>query len=85
MPTDQQINVINVEIEEKERNEFIINEAYVILWNINGKLAWFIGYVKEMLSNSKYRVEHLERVKYDSNIYWRYPMTASYFCERLLP
>ena len=36
--------MINVEIEEKERDEFIINEAYVILWNINiggeGSLAF---------------------------------------------
>ena len=43
------------------------------LWDeIEGK-QWYIGYCKEVRGDGTFLVEHVERVKKNGNLKWRYP------------
>ena len=50
-----------------------VNDTCVIVWYVDSKWVWFIGYVKEKLSDEKYSVDHLERVKEGNSLTWKYP------------
>lgn len=61
--------VVNAQV----NTEFETNDNCVVLWYINGRWDWFIGYVKERLNDDQYMVDHLERVRSGNNSGWRYP------------
>ena len=51
---------------------FKVNDVCVVIWDIKGKAAWFIGYIKSQ-DGEHYIIEHLERTN-DTDDSWRYPV-----------
>ena len=65
-----------------------INDTCVIAWYIESTWVWFIGYVKEKLSDEQYLVDHLERVKEGSSLAWKYPNnddTSTIYSDQIIP
>ena len=50
-----------------------INNTYMIARYIENNWDWFIGYVKEKLSDNHYSVDHLERLNEGNSTAWKYP------------
>ena len=50
-----------------------INNAYMKAWYIENKWDWFIGYVKDKLSDNQYSVDHLERLGEGNSTAWKCP------------
>ena len=53
-------------------SEIKLSNIYVIAQYSENKWDWFIGYVKDKLSDKHYSAEHLERVKEGNSTAWKY-------------
>ena len=50
-----------------------INNTYMIAWHIENTWNWFVGYVKDKLSDNHYAKDHLEILKGGNSTVWKYP------------
>ena len=59
----------------EEEAILVVNQICVTVWNeVNGK-QWYIGYCTEVKENGTFLVEHVDRVKKNSNLKWKYPVS----------
>ena len=63
------------EVEEIVESPIALNvyQMCIVLWTVNGKRKWFLGYCTKVLDDGRYEIEHLERVSEKKNLKWRYP------------
>ena len=52
-----------------------INELYVTLWTESGKRVWYLGYCTS-INGDKIIIDHMHRVRKNSNIMWKYPQVS---------
>ena len=50
-----------------------INDFYVVVWAVDSRMHWFLGYVKEQ-DDGHYLVDHLERESDGNDYMWKYPL-----------
>ena len=60
-------------VDNEEELILQINDICVTLW-LEGKVKqWYIGYSKEIADDGTFVVDHIHRVKKDSNLSWKFP------------
>ena len=60
----------------------------VVVWNVQGVYNWYLGYVKDQISDNCYLVDHLQCVQTKSNLFWKYPNTddtKKFEIEKMIP
>ena len=50
-----------------------INNLCVVVWAVDGRWHWFLGYIKEQ-GDDHYLVDHLEREGDGNDYTWKYPL-----------
>ena len=53
--------------------EVFVNSVVAVIWIVNAKKTWYLGYITEIKENDEYIVDHLERVQSTKNELWRFP------------
>ena len=71
LPSNQDLSEALLKPVVTERR--LINEMYVVVWQEDDGLQWYLGFVCKELEDNKYRVEHLERYPSTQNDFWRHP------------
>ena len=54
---------------------FSVNDSCAVVWYLGAKWKRFLGYIKEKVEGENYLMEHLERVKTNHGMLWKYPDT----------
>ena len=58
----------------------------MIAWYMENSWDWFVGYVKDELSDNQYSVDHLERLKKGNSPAWKYSdIEDSIFNGQIIP
>ena len=65
----------NQEIDTSNNITFKANQLCVTVWNDGDMLTWYVGYWISMNDDGTYVIEHLHRVKENSDLYWMHPST----------
>ena len=53
--------------------EVFVNSVVAVIWIVNVKKTWYLGYITEIKENDECIVDHLERVQSTKNELWRFP------------
>ena len=58
-----------------------------VVWFVGDEWLWYLSYIKEIVDDCEYIVDHLHRVKGGLNTQWRYPPnddTSKVFNDQIL-
>ena len=61
---------------DEELSILQVNDTCVTLWLEGSTKQWYIGYCKEVNDNGTFEVDHIHRVKSNSNLIWKFPFRS---------